>query len=132
MLTLAWQLGGLTVSVMVTPFWRSALMYVFNAPHALSAVVCVVSSPRSPLILLQTASHSPSTFVAATSSAVTVSTQALRLACAVAFTSSPLHPDAAPAAAQPPFVTATTAIAPASTAPDRNLKPLRLVMRSSP
>src|SRR5882672_7926224 len=92
MLTLAWQLGGLTVSVMVTPFWRSALMYVFNAPHALSAVVCVVSSPRSPLILLQTASHSPSTFVAAPSSAVTVSTQALRLACAVAFTSSPLHP----------------------------------------
>jgi hypothetical protein len=101
-------------------------MYVLRTLHAPSAVVCVVSSMRSPLISLQTFNHSFWTPSAAVWREPKVWTHALTVACAVEWAeSSPSQPCAAAAAllaALQPFEPATTRTAAASAAPNLTLR----------
>jgi hypothetical protein len=109
-----------TVSVMVTPPLMAFEMYVLRTPHALSAVVWVVSSIRAAFISLQTFSHLASTVVDAMFSLSTAAWYDAMLAfadaprlshvcCACCCT--------AAAAEHPPFVNAAAATTAARSRP---------------
>jgi hypothetical protein len=106
-----------TVSVMVTPAVTAFWMYVLRTPHALSAVVWVVSSISAPFISLQTFSHCASTFADAVFSAVTAFVYEVMLACADA--PRLLHACCAcwATAVHPPFISAAAATTAARSRP---------------
>jgi hypothetical protein len=111
-----------TLSVTVTPALIAFEMYVLRTPHALSAVVWVVSSISAAFISLQTFSHLASTAADALLSAVT----AFVYDAMLAFADAPrLSHDCcaccctAAAAEHPPFVNAAAATAVARSRPGK-------------
>src|SRR5215472_13535535 len=134
-LTLAEQLNT-TLRLSVAPAARSALMCVLRTVHASDAVVFDVSSPRSPLIPLQMASHCASTPAAALLRPSTAPWNAKTVAWALLVAAlRPLHPWAAPCtelAALHPFVATATAMSAPNASPGMNLKLFTFFIRSSP